>query len=132
MTNDPRYVHSQLRYGSTNINPETCPKSSILHARITEKKLELENLRQLRDLSAALAEQMQTLEEKLATLSDGTEVVATVLGNWHSVLQSINLATQKLPKPDENQMESNVPPSTEQSLPQTLVRIPIENASLIN
>lgn len=77
MTNDPRYVHSQLRYGSTNINPETCPKSSILHARITEKKLELENLRQLRDLSAALAEQMQTLEEKLATLSDGTEGISS-------------------------------------------------------
>jgi DASH complex subunit DAD2 len=33
----------------------------------------LENLKQLRDLSAGLAGQMQMLEEKLATLSDGTE-----------------------------------------------------------
>jgi DASH complex subunit DAD2 len=48
-------------------------QSPILLARINEKKIELENLKQLRDLSAALAGQMQMLEEKLATLSDGTE-----------------------------------------------------------
>ncbi len=42
-------------------------------ARVNEKKLELENLRQLRDLSAGLAGQMSVLEEKLATLADGTE-----------------------------------------------------------
>ncbi len=45
----------------------------MLLARISEKKTELENLKQLRDLSAGLATQMQTLEEKLATLSDGAE-----------------------------------------------------------
>jgi DASH complex subunit DAD2 len=48
-------------------------QSPILLARISEKKAELENLKQLRDLSAGLAGQMQMLEEKLATLSDGTE-----------------------------------------------------------
>ena len=45
----------------------------MLVARINEKKAELENLKQLRDLSAGLAAQMQTLEEKLSTLSGGTE-----------------------------------------------------------
>ncbi len=45
----------------------------MLVARINEKRAELENLKQLRDLSAGLATQMQTLEEKLSTLSDGTE-----------------------------------------------------------
>lgn len=45
----------------------------MLLARISEKKAELENLKQLRDLSAGLAAQMQTLEEKLSALSDGTE-----------------------------------------------------------
>ena len=45
----------------------------MLVARINEKRAELENLKQLRDLSAGLAEQMQTLEEKLGTLADGTE-----------------------------------------------------------
>lgn len=41
--------------------------------RIQAKKTELEHLRQLRDLSAALAGQMEALEEKLRTLKDGTE-----------------------------------------------------------
>ena len=45
----------------------------MLVARINEKRAELENLKHLRDLSAGLATQMQTLEEKLSTLSDGTE-----------------------------------------------------------
>jgi hypothetical protein len=35
--------------------------------------LELENLKELRELSAGLAGQMSVLEEKLATLSSGTE-----------------------------------------------------------
>jgi DASH complex subunit DAD2 len=42
-------------------------------ARVNEKKAELENLKELRDLSAAVASQMEALEQKLATLSDGTE-----------------------------------------------------------
>ena len=71
-------------------------QSPILQARINEKRAELENLKQLRDLSAGLAGQMQMLEEKLSTLSDGTEAVATVLGNWHNVLQAISMASSKI------------------------------------
>lgn len=48
-------------------------QSSALQQRIVEKKAELENLKQLRDLSAGLAGQMEQLEEKLSTLSNGTE-----------------------------------------------------------
>lgn len=48
-------------------------QSPALLARIEEKKAELENLRELRDLSAAVATQMEALEQKLSTLSDGTE-----------------------------------------------------------
>lgn len=48
-------------------------QSPVLLARINEKRAELENLKQLRDLSAGVAEQMQTLEEKLSMLSNGTE-----------------------------------------------------------
>jgi DASH complex subunit DAD2 len=44
-----------------------------LSARIAAKKAELENLRQLRDLSGTLATQMQALETKVSTLNDGTE-----------------------------------------------------------
>jgi DASH complex subunit DAD2 len=64
-----------LRQGSTSgsLASASSGQSPILLARINEKKAELENLKQLRDLSAGLAGQMQMLEEKLATLSDGTE-----------------------------------------------------------
>jgi len=64
-----------------------------LQARIDEKKAELESLQQLRDLSAGLAGQMQQLEEKLATLSSGTEAVAAVMGNWNNVLRAIHMAS---------------------------------------
>lgn len=50
-------------------------QSPALIARVNEKKAELENLKELRNLSAAVATQMEALEQKLATLSDGTEGV---------------------------------------------------------
>ncbi|KAK5116683.1 hypothetical protein LTR62_007357 [Meristemomyces frigidus] len=107
-------------------NPSASTQSSALQARINEKKMELENLRQLRDLSGGLAGQMQQLEEKLSTLSNGTEAVAAVLGNWHNVLRAIHMASAKLPKPKDGdadaEAEDGVP------LPQTLVRIPIQTA----
>lgn len=87
-------------------------QSPVLLARINEKRQELENLKELRDLSAGLAGQMTVLEEKLATLSNGTEgtiqygwvdskainkpvAVAMVLGNWHNVLRAISMASSK-------------------------------------
>ena len=60
----------------------------MLVARINEKKAELENLKQLRDLSAGLATQMQTLEEKLSTLSNGTEGLLALPPYMSSVLTS--------------------------------------------
>lgn len=89
-------------------------QSSALAARIASKKAELENLRQLRDMSCALAEQMQALEIKIGTLRDGTEgmfpgqyirlaaaeslrslllAVACVLANWDNVLRAISMAS---------------------------------------
>lgn len=72
-------------------------QSPALAARVNEKKAELENLRELRDLSAAVATQMEGLEQKLATLSDGTEAIALVMGNWHNVLRAINMASGTFP-----------------------------------
>jgi DASH complex subunit DAD2 len=48
-------------------------QSSALAARIASKKAELDNLIQLRDMSQALATQMEALQSKLETLKDGTE-----------------------------------------------------------
>jgi len=76
---------------------------------------------------------MLTLEEKLATLSNGTEAVAAVLSNWHNVLRAINMASMHLPnaKTDGAEAEKEDPkkPETEVPLPQTLVRIPTEQPS---
>lgn len=55
-------------------------QSPALLARIEEKKAELENLKELRELSAAVATQMEALEQKLSTLSDGTEGEQASLG----------------------------------------------------
>lgn len=73
MSYSSRALPTHLRQASTAGNSAQAGQSPILLARINEKKAELENLKQLRDLSAGLAGQMQMLEEKLATLSDGTE-----------------------------------------------------------
>ena len=48
-------------------------QSSALATRVASKKAELEDLKQLRDLSGVLAVRMQTLEDRIRTLKDGTE-----------------------------------------------------------
>ena len=68
-----RPLTSSLRHASMGVSHTSSAPSPMLVARINEKKTELESLKQLRDLSAGLAMQMQTLEEKLLTLADGTE-----------------------------------------------------------
>ncbi|KAH6678929.1 DASH complex subunit Dad2-domain-containing protein [Plectosphaerella plurivora] len=104
--------------------------SPALIARIEEKKAELQSLKQLRDMSAEVASQMEALEQQLSTLSNGTEAIATVIGNWHNVLGAINMASAKLAKsnldtatPATDGQDPNAPP-----LPLALVRIPTEHA----
>ena len=64
-----------MRQGSTsgNSHAPSTGQSAALLSRVNEKKAELENLKELRDLSAAVADQMEALQQKLSTLSDGTE-----------------------------------------------------------
>ena len=68
-----RSLASNLRHTSVSGSNSSTSQSPLLSARINEKKAELESLKQLRDLSGGLAAQMQALEDKLSTLSDGTE-----------------------------------------------------------
>lgn len=121
--------------------------NSVLQARIAEKKAELENLKQLKELSGELAGQMQMLEEKLGTLRDGTEAVGLVLGNWEGVLRAIGLAAGRfsdmqwdccmnglrcLRGVEADYGVAAVPQAKdaaqaeETPLPQTLVRIPVQ------
>jgi DASH complex subunit DAD2 len=94
----PTTVFPTTRQPSSNST--TSQQASALASRIAAKRRELENLKQLRDLSGTLAGQMGVLEEKLTTLRDGTEAVACVLANWDNVLRAINMASsesEKLP-----------------------------------
>jgi hypothetical protein len=68
-----RPMPSHLRSGSINNASSSSNQSPALLARINEKKTELANLKELQSLSAGLADQMALLEQKLSTLSDGTE-----------------------------------------------------------
>lgn len=53
-------------------------------------------MKQLKDLSGSLANQIGALETKLSTLKDGTEAVACVLANWDNVLRAISMASSKI------------------------------------
>ncbi|KAF2491008.1 hypothetical protein BU16DRAFT_565929 [Lophium mytilinum] len=127
-----RPIPSHLRNASLSNPQSSTGQSPVLVARINEKKAELANLKDLQALSAGLADQMQMLEDKLATLSDGTEAIAAVLSNWHNVLRAINMASMKIPKPkDADEEAPETKPQTEVPLPQPLVRIPTEQAALL-
>ncbi|KAF2018214.1 hypothetical protein BU24DRAFT_343550 [Aaosphaeria arxii CBS 175.79] len=126
MSYSGRPLPSHLRNPSSSLGGSQ-RDSPILAARIAEKKAELANLKELQALSAGLADQMQTLADKLDTLSDGTEAVAAVLSNWHNVLRAINMASTKLPKPKEED-DGTKDNSSGLPLPQTLVRIPTQHA----
>ncbi|KAI2631690.1 DASH complex subunit Dad2-domain-containing protein [Xylaria nigripes] len=125
-----RTLQGHMRQGSANSNTNAQPtgQSAALLARVNEKKAELENLKELRDLSAAVADQMEALQQKLSTLSDGTEAIATVMGNWHNVLQAINMASAKISNPRVTESSQYIAEESELPLPQTLVRIPTEHA----
>jgi DASH complex subunit DAD2 len=99
--------------------------NNALQQRIALKRAELDNLKQLRDLSGNLATQMGELEKKLATLRDGTESGACVLQNWEGVLSVISMASSKAITTLAPQEGAQEPSGTE--LPVTLVRIPVES-----
>ncbi|KAL2265385.1 hypothetical protein VTJ83DRAFT_6485 [Remersonia thermophila] len=123
----PRPLASHMRQPSLSAHLGGGQSPALL-ARVNEKKAELENLKELRDLSAAVAAQMEALEQKLATLSDGTEAIAVVLSNWHNVLRAINMASAKLPQPAAATAAAAEPAGAGAALPETLVRIPTEHA----
>jgi hypothetical protein len=82
--------------------------SSALHARIAQKREELHNLSQLRDLSAELTAQLETLQARLGQLKDGAQSVGLVLANWENVLGVIRMVGTKAPVP----MQMPVPVSS--------------------
>lgn len=145
---------SHLRQSSLSTSNS---QTSALQQRINEKRAELENLKQLRELSAGLAGQMEQLDEKLSTLSDGTQgasnllllripqltllAIATVLSNWHTVLRAIHMASGMQSSSSialdsffdldaahiAKPTQETESESEQLPLPQTLVRIPMQH-----
>ncbi|ATY62442.1 DASH complex subunit DAD2, putative [Cordyceps militaris CM01] len=107
-------------------------QQSALSARIEEKRAELEHLKELKELSGAVASQMEALEQKLSTLADGTDAIAAVIGNWHNVLGAINMASTKLAKQAPSTATENDEAEQGGPLPETLVRIPTEHAPTLH
>lgn len=71
-------MNPSLRQGNGVASTSSSSQQAMaLSMRIEAKRAELENLSQLRDLSSALAAQMQALEAKLSTLKDGTECMSS-------------------------------------------------------
>lgn len=83
-----------------------------LQQRISEKRKELDSLNQIKQLSENLATQLEQLEAKLDTLSEGSQckytikcfigawtnshsAVAIVLSNWNNIIKSASLASSK-------------------------------------
>jgi len=74
-----RPLPAHLRHASTTSGSQSASgQSPFLIAKINEKKAELANLKELQALSAGLADQMQMLEDKLSTLTNGTEGTMTL------------------------------------------------------
>lgn len=95
-----RSLQPHIRQPSMAGSASSAGQSPALVARVNEKKAELENLRELRDLSAAVASQMEALEQKLGTLSDGTEGMVCSRQSVGHVLFS---TTSRRPRSDRNQ-----------------------------
>ncbi|KIX97481.1 uncharacterized protein Z520_06933 [Fonsecaea multimorphosa CBS 102226] len=147
----PSTTNNTTSSSSSTLRSHSQPTQSHLQARIAAKRAELENLRQLRDLSAHLTTQLESLEQKLGSLRDGAQAVALVLANWDNVLRVIGMAAMKVPHPPEP-AEDEVPEDgragreggedmagsgslktkekqkleREQQLPVPLVRIPVQ------
>ncbi|ODQ62331.1 hypothetical protein WICANDRAFT_25746 [Wickerhamomyces anomalus NRRL Y-366-8] len=93
-----------------------------LQQRISEKRKELDSLNQIKQLSENLATQLEQLEAKLDTLSEGSESVAIVLSNWNNIIKSASLASMSLQNYTEGDYENKDDPP----LPETLVRLRID------
>lgn len=92
--------------------------------RLAEKQRELDSLMALRQVSATLVKQFTDLEQKMDTMCQGTESVASVLSSWQNVFRAINIAGQQIVNDED---DDQAPPP---NLPEPLVRIPTDPSAM--
>ncbi|KAI3404364.2 DAD2 [Candida oxycetoniae] len=91
--------------------------NSAIYQKISEKRANLEKLREFKNLTNDLANELERIGDQLETMKDGTESIASIMKTWQSVIQSINLASIGLLRMSEDKL------SNEMNLPEPLVRI---------
>jgi DASH complex subunit DAD2 len=114
--------HQSSRPGFTS---GSFASNQALQARIDKKTRELQDAKQLQQLSGTLVSQLEDLTAKLDTLANGTAKVALILANWSQVLRAVGLAQGALPVGEEEEEEEEET-ITEMKLPVPLVRIQVE------
>ena len=69
-----------------------------------------------------MAQKVNAISTRTGECANVWQAIAAVLSNWHNVLRAISMASAKIPVPKEADVTAGP------DLPQTLVRIPIQQA----
>ncbi|KAI5963270.1 DAD2 [Candida pseudojiufengensis] len=97
-------------------------KNSVIYQKISEKRKNLEQLKQFKQLTEELNLNLNDISNQISKMKNGTESVALILQNWQRVIQSISLASLGLLKYQQQQL-SDKQVDDDEIYPETLVRI---------
>lgn len=102
--------------------------NSSIYQKIAEKRENLEKLREFKQLTSDLVNQLESIGDKLETMNEGTTSVALILSNWKSVIQSISLASMALINQQNNHDndDNNPKQGEDEKFPEPLVRIKLD------
>ncbi|KAI5952977.1 DAD2 [Candida theae] len=92
-------------------------QNTAIYQKIAEKRANLELLREFKTLTDELANELESIGDRLETVRDGTSSVALILSNWQRIIQSISLASLCLLK------STNGPSVDRDAYPEPLIRI---------
>ncbi|EMG50753.1 DAD2 DASH complex subunit DAD2 [Candida maltosa Xu316] len=93
---------------------------TTIQQKIAEKRANLEKLREFKELTDELTDQLENVGSNLETMTNGTTSVGLILATWQNVVQSIALASLKLAQ------ESNT--DGEDPLPEPLIRVGVSQS----
>lgn len=111
--------------------------NSSIYQKIAEKRENLEKLREFKQLTSDLVNQLESIGNKLETMNEGTTSVALILSNWKSVIQSISLASMALINQqnnhdDDNNNNNSTKQGEDEKFPEPLVRIKLDQLNQKN
>ncbi|KAG5417647.1 DAD2 [Candida metapsilosis] len=96
-------------------------QNTAIYQKIAEKRANLELLREFKTLTDELANELESISDRLETMRDGTSSVALILSNWQRIIQSISLASLSLLKSTSNGQNVD-----RDAYPEPLIRINLD------